>query len=241
MQVFAILRGRPYPGGMPVLPSRRVLAPNLLLFLLVVGGLIALSFVWRHRKEAEVARTFPLPSGSSFAAFDPFGALPAIQAEIGSAELVSIDMPVVKRDGTVDLTQASAPPPWVTYMFFASSTPSVPSAYGLPETRGTQIRVQAFDEGHVAAISQVSATWSLKFRVVNKGLIAFFAPDAQRPSGDAVAPGCALRELWERFPDQGRLLPDERAQVRFDARGYAFRLPRLEREYLFDHACLLKP
>lgn len=222
-------------------PSKSLPPLVIFIFLIIVGGLIALSFVWMNGKKDEVARTFRLPAGNSFENADPIGMTPKIQTELQGAHFISLYAPVVKRNGTVDLTQTSKPEPWIIYEFFAPSPNTTPSAYHLPETQnhGTKIRVQAFEKGRTISLSRVSASFSLKFRLNNKGLVAFFSPDTTLSSEQTFAPlpTCPLKNLWNQLPNQSALLEDERAEVIFNAKGYEFRLPRINQTYFFDATC----
>ncbi len=216
----------------------------ILIFLLIVCGLITLSFVWMNGKKDAVARTFRLPPGTSFEALDLIAVSPYLQNELKGARLISLHAPVVNRDGTVDLTKPSDPQPWVEYEFFSPSLSITPSAYNLPDegNKGTKISVRAFEKGHVVSISRITASFSLKFRLANKGFIAHYYPESTLSNNTITPlPTCIIKTLWNQLPNQDTLLANERADIRFNVKGYEVRLPRLDTIYSFSPTCILDP
>lgn len=212
----------------------------LLIFLVGIGGIVGGAVFWVHTKEAEIAQTFPLPTGVIATQVDAIQALPQIQAALGGAEFISLHATVVKRDGSVDVTTESSPPALIEYELFRPSKTATPSAYHTDEAlAGTKITARIIEKGRVSSISQSGGSLSMKFRLRNEGFMASYTPNTHLSEAPGALPTCPFKQLWDQIPLASTLLPDERADIRFTKGSYTFLLPRLGRMYYFNTDCAL--
>jgi len=175
-------------------------------------------------------------------AFDPFAALPEVQAYAGEgALLVEIDMSLVRADGTMDLKAEYSPKPYTEYTFVrevprpANAPP--PGAGGANTGPWYEtIEIRAYEPGQRRRRTTMSSGGNSTVTYTNKGM----ERDVREPrSGEVVtipAPRCDIADMFAVAIRLGAPA-DAVANVTYDAGGYELRIPGVLGPERFGRLC----
>ena len=160
-------------------------------------------------------------------AFDPFEALPAVTEYAGEgARLVSIEVGLVRSDGTQDLEANYTPQPDTTYTF-AREVPrpedAPPPGAGGANTGAwfEEVTVRAYEPGQRRQVTTTTGNRRTTIRYTNKGMERTEADPAVATPAFVEAPACDITDLWAVAIEQGAPA-DGVARVTYDADGYQF-------------------
>ncbi|MFN0146395.1 MAG: hypothetical protein ACKVT1_07795 [Dehalococcoidia bacterium] len=179
-------------------------------------------------------------------AFDPLAALPEIAAYAGEgARLISVEIALVRADGTLDLKASYTPKPQVTYTF-AREIPR-PADAPPPGAGGANtgpwhepVEVRVYEPGQRRRRTTTSGGVRRTVDYVNKGM----ERDVGEASAAAVAfvetPACRIAEFWKAAIAQGAPA-DGVARITYDADGYDFAVTGFRVSLRFGADCALKP
>lgn len=178
-------------------------------------------------------------------AFEPYAAYPQVRAYAGpGAELVEIEVSLVRADGTLDLEATYSPKPDVTYTFVrvvprpANAPP--PGATGTSSDEWHErVTVRAYEPGQRRQRTEQKGNVRTTVQYTNKGM----ERDADEPSSQPVttipAPACDIREFWKAAIAAGAP-SDGVARVRYDEDGYRFTVSGYGVNLAFDAGCVLR-
>jgi hypothetical protein len=198
---------------------------------LVIGLWVALDPFGNPFADAIVGeigiQTTELPEGQEARAFDPFEALPGVTEYAGpGARLVSIEVGLVRADGTQDLEAGYTPKPDTTYTF-AREVPR-PANAPPPGAGGSstgpwfeEIEIRAYDPGQRRRVETTTSSRRTTVQYTNKGM----ERRVSDPSGSAPEyveePACAIADLWRVAIERGAP-EDGVARIAYDSQGYRF-------------------
>ena len=179
-------------------------------------------------------------------AFDPFAALPDVAAFAGpGAQLVAIDVALVRANGTLDLKAPFTPKPAVTYTF-AREVPR-PADAPPPGAGGANtgpwyetVKIRAYEPGQRRRRTTVGDGVGRTVQYTNKGLDKETEKASAVPVKLVQAPVCKLADLWTVALQRGAPA-DAVARVVYDADGYEFSITGLRISIAFDAGCTPKP
>ena len=177
--------------------------------------------------------------------FDPFEALPAVQAYAGEGtELVEIELRLVRRDGTMDLKADYTPKPDVDYTFVkavARPSDAPPPGAGGANTGPwyETIEVRAYEPGQRRRRTTIGGSTNTVVDYTNKGMEREVSGARSGAVETVPAPACAVSNLFDAAIAQGAP-EDAVAYVTYDAEGYEFRITGLGVSLEFDHDCRLR-
>ncbi len=177
-------------------------------------------------------------------AFDPFAALPAVADHAGpGARLVSIEVSLVRADGTLDLKASYTPKPSVEYTF-AREVPrpgNAPPVGAGGTSNGPwhqEITIRAYEPGQRRQRTTTGGDVSTTVRYTNKGLDRTSSAPSSAPVTFVEAPACSLASLWEVAKTRGAPA-DAVARITYDAKGYRFSITGTRVSLEFDATCAL--
>lgn len=212
------------------------LAAGLLAFLMVAAPLMIMKAPSSATAD-DAAVTAPGSARQSVAIdgdparFDPVAGLDQVMSLAGpGARLELLRATGVRRDGTLDLTATYSPAPYAAYELHrdAPAPKAAPpvGAGGSPDGRWYQsLRVEASRPGKRRQVTQIGGGIAQRYWYVNQGLDLDAGDVSGKPGQRPVPPpACSFVRLWEIAIAQGAP-KDAVAQIRYDARGYAFNIP----------------
>ena len=176
-------------------------------------------------------------------AFTPFEALPTVTEYAGpGAKLVSIEIALVRADGTLDLDAPFTPKPDVTYTFArevegpANAPP--PGAGGANAGPWHEtVRIRAYEPGQRRRRTTTTGSGnSTTVQYRNKGLDRQTNEATTAALKFALAPTCRITDLWAVALQRGAP-GDGVARIRYDAKGYEFTITGFQIAVLFDANC----
>lgn len=175
-------------------------------------------------------------------AFDPFAAVPAVAAYAGDgAELVEIDVRLVRADGTMDLKASYSPKPDVTYRFAreverpANAPPPGAGGANIGPWYET-INIRAYEPGQRRRRTTIGGSTNTTVTYTNKGM----ERDVQDPRSGAVetlpTPRCSIEAMFAEAIREGAPA-DAVANVSYDADGYEFSISGIGIDFEYGHDC----
>ncbi len=191
----------------------------------------------------DAVETAELPGDAR--AFDPVASLPAVQAYAGTGtRLVSIEVALVRADGTMDLEASYSPKPSVTYTFARSverPADAPPPGAGGANTGDwyEEITIRAYDPGARRQVTTTRGNSRTTFRYTNKGMERNVADPAASTPEFVDAPACSIAALWDVAIAAGAP-GDAVARIDYDADGYEFGITGVGVNLDFDANCALK-
>lgn len=177
--------------------------------------------------------------------FDPFGSLTVVQDYAGEgAELVEIEVSVVRRDGTMDLKAEYSPKPDADYTF-VREVPR-PSDAPPPGAGGANvgpwheiITIRAYEPGQRRRRTTIGGGTNSVVTYTNKGMERDVSDVRSGEVGTVPPPACRISEFFDDAIAEG-VPPDAVANITYDVDGYEFRVTGLPVRLEFDHDCSLK-
>ncbi len=169
--------------------------------------------------------------------YEPFEALRAVTKFAGEgAQLLQIEARAVKPNGTVDLTADAKP--LVSYIFLApgEQEPELPVGAGAQASLlHTKVLVGRPGE---YVVQRPGGGAGAAMRVAHAGMIHAGRSGAPADARDRVVPPprCTLAGLWNKAIAAGAPA-DTVALLRYDHRGYTFRLDEPVLQLRFDIGC----
>ncbi|MGH7751476.1 MAG: hypothetical protein ACREN5_01555 [Gemmatimonadales bacterium] len=165
--------------------------------------------------------------------FDPFGALPEVAEYAGGgAKLVSIEVALVRADGTMDLKADYKPSPHVTYRFVREverpDDAPPPGAGGANTGPWYQpVQVEASEPGQRRRRTRVGAGGSSVVDYVNKGMERTTSTVVSGEQRIVELPGCSIADMFRLAIERGAPA-DAVAHVTYDRHGYGLRITGLD-------------
>ncbi len=179
-------------------------------------------------------------------AFDPFLFYPEMQEYAGDgAQLVEIDVALVRRDGTLDLQADYSPKPEVTYEFVREvPRPDDAPPPGVSGSTGTtwfeSVTIRAYEPGQQRQITRTEGNTRTTVRYRNEGMERTVGSTSNAAVENAPTPACGISEMWDVAIERGAP-PDGVARIHYDASGYRFSVTGYPAATLeFDIACRLR-
>jgi hypothetical protein len=159
------------------------------------------------------------------------------------ARLVSIEVGLVRADGTQDLEAEYTPQPDTTYTF-AREVPR-PANAPPPGAGGAdagpwyrEIVIRAYDPGRRRRITTTTSSRQTTIQYTNKGMERREADPAASAFVFVEPPACAIADLWRVALERGAPA-DGVARVVYDAEGYRFTIAGIGIALSFDAGCEL--
>lgn len=187
--------------------------------------------------------TRDLPGDAEF--FDPIDALPEVQAYAGEgAQLVEIEMRLIRIDGTMDLEADYSPQPDTEYTFVrevARPSDAPPPGAGGANTGPwfETIEVRAYEPGQRRRRTTTGGGTNTSVTYVNKGLERTVSDPESGEVETVGAPICSVTEMFAEAVERGA--PDDAvAYVTYNAEGYEFRISGVGIFLEFDRHCALR-
>lgn len=222
--------------------QRKLLGGCLGVALLVVLGFALLAAVAFYYVGTKLAQTVPPPGEPR--RFDPVASYGEAAAFAGDgARLSSLTARFVRSDGTLDLRAEYRPSPNVQYRFVRevaapANAPPVGAGSGTDGRWHEQVRVEVSRPWEFRSVRRIGGPGGgASYQYFNRGMQRTAdAPSGQAPAPTAPAPACPFRRLWADAVAHGAP-PAAVANIKYDVRGYEFRIDALKFAMRFDPDC----
>jgi hypothetical protein len=177
--------------------------------------------------------------------FDPFAALPAVLEYAGDgAQLVEIEMSLVRADGTMDLKPDYSPKPYTDYTFVREvprPSDAPPPGAGAANTGPwyETVEIRAYEPGQTRRRVITGGNTNSDVRYKNKGLERSVSSARSGAVETVPFPACAVSDLFAEAIARGAPA-DAVARLTYDVDGYEFRITGMSIRLDFDHTCAVK-
>lgn len=177
--------------------------------------------------------------------YDPFAALPAVQAYAGDeVELVEVEVRLVRADGTLDLKAGYTPQPEVTYTFVAevarpddAPPPGAGGANAGPWYETVEVR--AYEPGQRRRRTTMGGGTNTIVNYTNKGMERTVSEPVSGLVDVLSPPACAISDLFAVAIASGAPA-DAVANVTYSTAGYEFSITGVGVNLEFGHDCSLR-